>query len=361
LQATITTDCERRMLKALDRLGVKAQLVSSTGNNIVVVQSDVSTMPTHMFSQIDGVAKVVRLAPTCPLVTDGELSTVTVQIGSTDNGRGGTTVSIGNGEPRAVIAGPCSVESLEQFLNIAEAVKESGATMLRGGAFKPRTSPYEFAGLGKEALAYLSEAKKLTGLPVVSEIMSVRQLELSIEHIDVLQIGARNMYNYELLKEAGLTGKPVLLKRSMSATVDEFLHAAEYILVTGNENVILCERGIRTFEPRLRNTLDLSCVALLKATTNLPVLVDPSHATGRRDLVRSMSRAAIAAGADGLLIEVHMEPEKSISDAEQAITPRELALIVDDSRAISEALNLVIETATARAGGLGSKLMSACP
>lgn len=337
LKATIDIDSERRVLAAVSDMGLTGQLVRSAGNTVVVIQSDVSAIPTHLFSQMDGVAKVVRLTATHPLVLEADPAPVRVSSSSAE------TIFLGSGQKRHVIAGPCSVESREHILEVARAVKARGATMLRGGAFKPRTSPYEFGGLGEEALEYLAEAGKIAGLPVVSEVMSARQLEKSLDYIDVLQIGARNMYNYELLKEAGLSGKPVLLKRSMSATVDEFLHAAEYVLLTGNVNVILCERGIRSFEPRLRNTLDLSSVALIKSTTCLPVVVDPSHATGRRDLVRTMSRAAIAAGADGLLIEVHGQPDKSISDAEQAIAPDQLASIVDDVRALSEALNLVTE------------------
>lgn len=237
-----------------------------------------------------------------------------------------------------VIAGPCSVEGEEQILQLAQEVKESGATFLRGGAFKPRTSPYDFCGLGEEALRYLNYAKELTGLPVVSEVMSAAQVEKALPYVDVLQIGTRNMYNYELLKEVGRTNKVILLKRGISATIDEFLQAAEYILLEGNDRVALCERGIRTYETSTRNTLDLSCVPIIKALCDFPVIVDPSHGTGRRDLIRPLSRAAIAVGADGVMIETHGDPKHSISDAAQAITPATLKEIVKDINSIAESL-----------------------
>ena len=237
-----------------------------------------------------------------------------------------------------VIAGPCSVENEEQILQLAHEVKQAGATMLRGGAFKPRTSPYDFCGLGEEALKYLHHAKQLTGLPVVSEVMSAAQVEQALPYIDVLQIGTRNMSNYELLKEVGRTDKVVMLKRGMSATIDELLQAAEYILLEGNDRVVLCERGIRTYETSTRNTLDLSCVPILKALCDFPIIVDPSHGTGRRDLIRPMSRAAIACGADGVMIETHCDPKHSISDAAQAITPEMLKDIIVDMNTIAEAL-----------------------
>ncbi len=238
-----------------------------------------------------------------------------------------------------VIAGPCSVESKSHILQLAEEVKLAGATMLRGGAFKPRTSPYDFCGLGLEALKHLKLAKELTGLPVVSEVMSAGQVEQALPYIDVLQIGTRNMYNYELLKEVGRTDKVILLKRGMSATIDELLQAAEYILLEGNDRVALCERGIRTYETTTRNTLDLGCVPVIKSLCDFPVIVDPSHGTGRSDLIRPMSRAAIACGADGVMIETHRDPKNSISDAAQAITPAMLKEIIRDMNAIAEALD----------------------
>ncbi|HBQ86691.1 MAG TPA: 3-deoxy-7-phosphoheptulonate synthase [Syntrophomonas sp.] len=230
--------------------------------------------------------------------------------------------SIGSGTP-VIIAGPCAVESQEQILAAASWVKKSGAHMLRGGAFKPRTSPYSFQGMGEEGLKLLQEASLQTGLPVVTEVIDEWSLETALKYVDVLQIGARNMQNFQLLKKAGQTRVPVLLKRGMSATVEEWLMAAEYIRSEGNENIILCERGIRTFETATRNTLDLSAVPLIKRLSHLPVLVDPSHATGDRGLVIPMALAAIAGGADGLIIEMHPEPAKALSDGPQSLDPQQ--------------------------------------
>lgn len=220
-----------------------------------------------------------------------------------------------------VIAGPCSVETREQMVEVAEDVKASGAGLLRGGAFKPRTSPYSFQGLGGEGLKLLLEAKKATGLPIVTEIMSAAHLDL-FDDVDVIQVGARNMQNFELLKELGKINKPILLKRGMSSTIDELLMSAEYIMAGGNEQVILCERGIRTFETSMRNTLDISAVPMLKSKTHLPVIVDPSHAAGIRFMVEPLTMAAIAAGADGVMIEVHNNPEKALCDGMQSLTPQ---------------------------------------
>jgi 3-deoxy-7-phosphoheptulonate synthase len=228
----------------------------------------------------------------------------------------GTTV--GGGEP-AVIAGPCSVEGEAMLLETARRVKASGARLLRGGAFKPRTSPYSFRGLGPEALELLAAARAETGLPVVTEVMDTRQVEQVAEHADVLQVGARNMQNFSLLDELGRIRRPVLLKRGMSATVRELLMAAEYIMSQGNGQVILCERGIRTFETATRNTLDVGAIAVLRRETHLPVVVDPSHAAGRADLVPSLAFAAVAAGADGLMVEVHPEPQRALSDGDQSL------------------------------------------
>ncbi len=221
----------------------------------------------------------------------------------------------------AIIAGPCSVESREQICSIAEEVKASGATMLRGGAFKPRTSPYSFQGLRDEGIELLLEAKKITGLPIVTELMSLSQLDL-FEDVDVIQIGARNMQNFEMLKELGKVQKPILLKRGLSSTIEELLMSAEYIMAGGNSQVILCERGIRTFETYTRNTMDISAVPLLKELTHLPVIVDPSHGTGISRLVKPMSLAAAAAGADGLIIEVHNDPSHALCDGPQSLTPQ---------------------------------------
>jgi 3-deoxy-7-phosphoheptulonate synthase len=232
-------------------------------------------------------------------------------------------VRIGNGEPVVVIAGPCSVESRDQLLTTARAVKSAGARLLRGGAYKPRTSPYDFQGLGEEALALLAEARRETGLPVVTEVMSTEDVDTICEHADMLQVGARNMQNFALLRRLATIDKPVLLKRGPSATVKEWLLAAEYLLTGGNPNVVLCERGIKTFETETRNTIDLAAVALAKELSHLPVIADPSHGTGRRSLIAPLSKAAIAVGADGLIIEVHPNPERALSDGPQSLDCRE--------------------------------------
>jgi 3-deoxy-7-phosphoheptulonate synthase len=247
-----------------------------------------------------------------------------------------TAVRVGNvligGEEAVVIAGPCSVESREQVLQTAEAVKRRGAVMLRGGAHKPRTCPYDFQGLGIEALKILREAGDRFDLPVVTEVMSETDIEAVCDYADMLQIGARNMQNFALLKKLSKTNKPILFKRGSSATVAEWLAAAEYILYGGNENVVLCERGIKSFDPILRNTLDLATVALLPELTHLPVIVDPSHATGKRSLIAAASKAALAVGADGLIIEVHPEPEKALSDREQQLPYEDFADLMENLR-----------------------------
>ena len=244
-------------------------------------------------------------------------------------------VQIG-GKKLAIIAGPCSVETPEQIEGVAQAIKDAGATMLRGGAFKPRTSPYSFQGLQDKGLDMLCQAGKKAHLPVVTEIMSADKIDLFLEdNVDIIQIGARNMQNFELLKAVGKTRKPVLLKRGLSATIEEWLMSAEYIMAGGNRNVILCERGIRTFETYTRNTLDLSAVLAVKHKSHLPIVVDPSHATGKRWMVEALSKAAIAAGADGVMIEVHNNPDKALCDGAQSITPDMFARLMDSLRQLA--------------------------
>lgn len=237
-----------------------------------------------------------------------------------------------------VIAGPCSVESREQVLEVAAFVKEQGAQLLRGGAFKPRSSPYSFQGLGLEGLKYLAEAREKTGLPVVTEVLSSSDLEAVCEYADILQIGARNMQNFALLKAAGEMRKPVLLKRGLSSTIEEFLLASEYILSGGNSQVILCERGIRTFESYTRNTLDISAVPVIKELSHLPIIVDPSHAAGKRSLVPALAKAALAAGADGIMIEVHGQPDKAKSDGPQSLDFQGFAALMQELKAVAFAL-----------------------
>lgn len=250
-------------------------------------------------------------------------------------------VTIG-GENIVVMAGPCSVESREQLMEIAHAVKAAGATVLRGGAFKPRTSPYSFQGLGEYGLKLLREASEATGMPVVTEVVSTRDMPLVREYADILQIGTRNMQNFALLTAAGATGRPVLLKRGMSNTIEEMLMAAEYILAAGNARVMLCERGIRTFETATRFTLDINAVPLIKQLSHLPVVVDPSQATGKWDLVAPVSKAAIAAGADALIIEVHAHPSEALSDAAQQVKPDTFAQLMDDLRLLAPAVRRTV-------------------
>lgn len=243
-------------------------------------------------------------------------------------------VAVG-GKRLAVISGPCSVEGRQMLLDTARVVKEAGANLLRGGAFKPRTSPYSFQGLGEEALQYLAEVREITGLPVVTELMDPRDADLVMKYADMVQIGARNMQNFRLLKEVGIHRKPVFLKRGMSSTIKELLMSAEYIMSEGNYNIVLCERGIRTFEDYTRNTLDLSAVPALKQLSHLPVIVDPSHGTGKWDLVSPLSLAAIAVGADGLMVEVHPQPELALSDGPQALIPDRFAALMEQVRALA--------------------------
>ncbi len=253
-----------------------------------------------------------------------------------------TVIKVGKaraGEGLTIIAGPCAVESEDQIIETAKAVKQAGADMLRGGAFKPRKSPYNFQGLGLEGLKMLAKAKEETGLPIVTEVVDTRDVKTVCEYADVLQIGARSMQNYALLKEVGKTKTPVLLKRGLSATYDEWLNAAEYILNGGNKDVMLCERGIRTFETYTRNTLDLNAVPAMKELTHLPIIVDPSHGTGKAEMVEPMALAAVACGADGLIIEVHRNPAEAMSDKNQTLNPRQFAELAKKARILRKAMD----------------------
>lgn len=253
-----------------------------------------------------------------------------------------TVIDLGNcqiGSSRLVIiAGPCAVESHDQMISLAALLKNIGVHILRGGAFKPRTSPYSFQGLGEEGLRILAEAGNINGLPVVTEVTDVRELDLVCQYSDILQVGSRNMQNFGLLREVGKIGRPVMLKRGFSATLEEWLLAAEYIASEGNEQIILCERGIRTFETYTRNTMDISAIPALKELTHLPVIADPSHATGRRSLVGPVSGAAVAAGADGLMVEVHQNPDQALSDGQQSLEPQELADLMKKVQKTAEAV-----------------------
>ncbi len=253
-----------------------------------------------------------------------------------------TIIKIGNhtigGGTLTLIGGPCSIESLDQVMSVADSVKDAGGQVLRGGAFKPRTSPYSFQGLGGDGLKLLKKAGKHSGIPVITEVMSTEDFDVVEQSADIIQIGARNMQNFHLLKRAGKSSKPVLLKRGLSATIDEWLNAAEYIMAEGNEDVILCERGIRTFENYTRNTLDLSAIVAVKTLSHLPVIIDPSHATGRREMVPAMAKAAVAAGADGLMIEVHNDPDNALCDGPQSLRPEEFAELAKALRKIHEVI-----------------------
>lgn len=243
-----------------------------------------------------------------------------------------------------IIAGPCAVENRADYLNLAQFLADSGAHLLRGGLFKPRTSPYSFRGLGKEGLEIMKEARAVTGLPIITEVMDARDLDYLVGEVDVLQVGSRNMQNYALLDQVGQVNTPILLKRGLSATIEEWLLAAEYILAQGNSQVILCERGIRTFEPYTRNTVDIGAVALIKKLSHLPVLVDPSHATGKWDMVIPVAKAAVAVGADGVMVEVHQDPDRALSDGKQSLNMDNFLKMVDHIRRLAELENKQVDT-----------------
>jgi 3-deoxy-7-phosphoheptulonate synthase len=317
-------------------LGFTPHLSKGSERTIVgVVGDDRRAAEAGMFESLPGVAECVRILKPFKLASREFVGASTVvEVG---DGSGSPRVAVGG--PEVVIAaGPCAVESWEQLEEVAVSVKQSGARLLRGGAFKPRTSPYAFQGLGEEGLRLLARAREKTGLPVVTEVMTPEAVPLVERYADCLQIGARNMQNFNLLQACGKSAKPILLKRGLSSTLEELLMAAEYILASGNRRVILCERGIRTFERATRNTLDLSAVAVLKQWSHLPVLVDPSHGTGHAAFVPAMARAAVAAGADGLLIEVHPHPERALSDGPQSLTPAGLAQTAAEVAAVARAV-----------------------
>lgn len=302
----------KKVVESVHSVGLETQVIEGESKTIVGVIGDKRLMADLAIERMDGVEKTVAISKSYKLVSS-EFHPVP-SIVDVDG------VKIGGGN-FVVMAGPCAVESREQLLEAAEIVKAGGAQFLRGGAYKPRTSPYSFQGLEVEGLKYLAEARAATGLKVVTEVTEVEAVEKVAQYADMLQIGARNMQNFRLLKEVGRSSKPVLLKRGLAATLMEWLNAAEYILSEGNKNVVLCERGIRTYEEYTRNTLDLSAVAAIKHLSHLPIIVDPSHGTGKWRMVKPMAMAAVAAGADGLMIEVHPNPEKALSDGPQSLTP----------------------------------------
>lgn len=304
----------------IEALGLKAHLSRGEERTIIGLIGDESKVQPSAFELLSGVEKVMPvLKPYKRASAEFKAERTVVRIPPVRSGD--PALDIG-GPGVVVMAGPCSVENRDMLLSLSAYLKGAGARMIRGGAFKPRTSPYAFQGLGVEGMKYLAEERKVVGLPVVTEVMDARDVEMFAEFVDLIQVGARNMQNFTLLKALGRCGKPVLLKRGLSNTLEELLMSAEYVLNEGNEQVILCERGIRTFEKFTRNTLDLGAVPVLKRESHLPVVVDPSHGVGHWDLVGPMARAAIAAGADGLILEVHPEPAKAVSDGAQSLTPR---------------------------------------
>lgn len=314
-------------------MGFDAHISEGTDRTIIGVVGSGPTIEKEQLAMMPGVKDVIRVSKPYKLASlefHPEKTLVPL------NG-----MNVGS-ERLVIIAGPCSVESREQILETAHAVKEAGATALRGGAFKPRTSPFAFQGLGEEGLKLLAEAREATGLPIVTEVMETELVPMVCEYADVLQIGARNMQNYALLNAVGKSQHPVLLKRGMSSTIEELLMAADYILSHHNSRVMLCERGIRTFETATRNTFDINAIPVLKQTTHLPILADPSHATGKWEYVEAASLAAVAAGADGIIVEVHHDPECAVSDGRQTLKPERFAELVKKMRRVAEAVDRIV-------------------
>jgi 3-deoxy-7-phosphoheptulonate synthase len=321
-----TAEQIRGVSEAIEARGFKAHPIPGAQRTAIGVTGNKGALDAPVFESLPGVLEVIPVSHAYKLVSrEVKNEDSVVRVGGVPVGGRGLTI----------VAGPCAVESKEQTLVVARAIKEAGAHILRGGAFKPRTSPYSFQGLGEEGLRILAEAREATGLPVVTEALDNEGVDLVERYADAIQIGARNMQNFSLLKRAGRAKKPVILKRGMSATLEEFLMSAEYILSEGNYDVILCERGVRTFSDFSRNTLDLAIVPAVKKISHLPILVDPSHGTGRREKVAPLSRASAAVGADGLMIEVHHDPNKALSDGPQSVTPEMFAELMQDLRKIA--------------------------
>jgi 3-deoxy-7-phosphoheptulonate synthase len=317
------------VVEKIRSLGLTPHAIPGAQRVAIGITGNKGGLDPSLFEGMPGVGEAIRVSQPFKLVSrEVKPEDTVIDVGG----------ALIGGPELAIMAGPCSVESEEQLLAAAHAVKKAGARFLRGGAFKPRTSPYEFQGLGEAGLKLLAEAREQTGLKVVTEVMDPDDLPACLEYADVLQLGARNMQNFSLLKRLGAVDKPVLLKRGPSATIREWLMAAEYIVAHGNQRVALCERGIRTFETMTRNTLDLNAVPILKALTHLPVIVDPSHGIGLRAHVPAMARAAIAAGADGIIVEVHPRPEKALSDGQQSLTPVEFEELMRQVRVIASAV-----------------------
>jgi 3-deoxy-7-phosphoheptulonate synthase len=324
-----TADQIAGVVRAVEARGFKAHAIPGAQRTAIGITGNRGAVDRPVFESLPGVLEVIPVTHSYKLVSrEVKPEDTLVRVGD---------VVVG-GRELVVVAGPCAVESLEQTLTVARHVKAGGARLLRGGAFKPRTSPYAFQGLGEEGLRILAAAREETGLPVVTEALDAEGVDLVERHADAIQVGARNMQNFSLLKRCGKARKPVLLKRGLAATLEEFLMSAEYILAEGNYEVILCERGVRTFSDFSRNTLDLAIVPAVKTVSHLPILVDPSHGTGRRDKVAAMSRGAAAVGADGLILEVHHDPDRALSDGPQSITPGMFATLMGELRQIAPVL-----------------------
>ncbi len=320
------------VIRKAEQMGLKTHPIYGESRTVVALVGDLTSITRETFDVMSGVLQTLRIQEPYKLAsrtTRPDDTVIDVAAGA---------VRVGGGEV-VVMAGPCSVESRSQIIEIAHAVKEAGATVLRGGAFKPRTSPYDFQGMGLKGLEYLAEAREATGLPVITEVMREEQVTMVAEYADILQIGARNMQNYGLLHAVGKIKKPVMLKRGISGMIKELLMCAEYIVSNGNYNVMLCERGIRTYETATRNTFDLNAIPVLKQSSHLPVVADPSHGTGLRELLPAMSKAAVAAGADALIIEVHPDPDKAASDGRQSLTLEDFARLMVDLRRIAQAVD----------------------
>ncbi len=317
----------------VETMGLQAHFTRGIERTVIAVVGDIREVDPRALGVLPGVEDVVRISKPY------KLASRQFQPANTEFNING--VRVGTNEI-LIIAGPCSVESRQQLLEAAHAVKEAGGHALRGGAFKPRTSPYAFQGMGEAGLEILAEAREITGLPVVTEVMAPEQVGLVSKYADVLQIGARNMQNYNLLLAVGKTERPILLKRGLSATTEELLMASEYIMSNGNRRVILCERGIRTFETSTRNTTDINALPVLKSQTHLPVFLDPSHSTGKTEYVAAIARAAIAAGADGLIVEIHPHPEDAVSDGAQSMRPEQFAEMVRQVKLIAEAIGRTV-------------------
>jgi 3-deoxy-7-phosphoheptulonate synthase len=318
------------VIQRAEKMGVSTHPIYGSDHTVVALVGDLTRVERSVFDAMAGVQKTVRIQE--PYKLSGRTShphDTVIDVNGLQIGGAGI----------AVMAGPCSVEGREQIIETAHAVKEAGATILRGGAFKPRTSPYSFQGLGEEGLKYLAEAREQTSLPIITEVMTVETVEVVAEYADILQIGARNMQNYGLLQAVGKVNRPVMLKRGISGTIQELLMCAEYIMSNGNYNVMLCERGIRTYETATRNTFDLNAVPLLKGLTHLPIVADPAHGTGAWELVGPMAKAAVACGADALMIEVHMDPDTAMSDGPQSLKPERFAQLMRDLRRVAAAVD----------------------